>query len=317
MKIASLLNLGLFLASARAGVLKSRTATVTEENNIVSASLPGGDSVQVYLHGATVTSWKASNGEEQLFLSTASPLDGSAAIRGGIPVVFPVFATPPQNHSTTGLPSHGWARNSTWTFAGSREIDDAGSLELQFKINSTTLIKKYTDIWPYTVSLTYFVTLSTNSLASHIRVENTGNQTFDFQFLLHTYLSVPNINTTTVNGLEGASYIDKTKANALTLETSNAVSIVNETDRIYTPLTVDTPIVVQDNGAPRITVTRDLLPDVTVWNIWSTKIQTSKDFAPKDAWQRYLAIEPGYVASFTDIEAGGVWEAGATFEAHV
>lgn len=63
---------------------------VSVEHGTVTASLPSGDSVAVNLFGATVTSWKRSDGAEQLFLSEKAALDGSKAVRGGIPVVFPV-----------------------------------------------------------------------------------------------------------------------------------------------------------------------------------------------------------------------------------
>jgi hypothetical protein len=63
---------------------------VSIKDATIEASLPSGESVTVYLYGATVTSWKA-NGEEQLFLSEKAHLDGSKPIRGGIPLVFPVY----------------------------------------------------------------------------------------------------------------------------------------------------------------------------------------------------------------------------------
>lgn len=63
--------------------------TVSIKDNTIEASLPSGESVTVYLYGATVTSWKT-NGQEQLFLSDKAHLDGSKPIRGGIPLVFPV-----------------------------------------------------------------------------------------------------------------------------------------------------------------------------------------------------------------------------------
>jgi len=49
-------------------------------------------SVKIHLYGATVTSWVC-NGEEQLFLSSTSKMDGSKAIRGGIPLVFRKLST--------------------------------------------------------------------------------------------------------------------------------------------------------------------------------------------------------------------------------
>ncbi len=61
----------------------------THDNDRVTAKLGSGDSVEVLLYGATVISWK-SGGRENLFLSDKTPLDGSKAVRGGIPLVFPV-----------------------------------------------------------------------------------------------------------------------------------------------------------------------------------------------------------------------------------
>lgn len=63
--------------------------TVQSDQGKVTASLPTGDSVEILLYGATVTSWK-SNGKENLFVSQAAKLDGSKPVRGGIPLVFPV-----------------------------------------------------------------------------------------------------------------------------------------------------------------------------------------------------------------------------------
>ena len=63
--------------------------TVNIKDNVLTASLPTGESIVVHLYGATVTSWKT-NDQEHLFLSQKAHLDGSKPIRGGIPLVFPV-----------------------------------------------------------------------------------------------------------------------------------------------------------------------------------------------------------------------------------
>lgn len=67
-----------------------QSASVNTENGRVSAQLPTGESVEVLLHGATIISWKDAAGAEKLWLSDAAVLDGSKAVRGGIPLVFPV-----------------------------------------------------------------------------------------------------------------------------------------------------------------------------------------------------------------------------------
>lgn len=64
--------------------------SIAEDSSRVTALLPTGESVEVLLYGATVVSWKSANGKENLFLSDKAYLDGSKAVRGGIPVVFPV-----------------------------------------------------------------------------------------------------------------------------------------------------------------------------------------------------------------------------------
>ena len=63
---------------------------ISHANSRVSAVLPTGESVEVLLFGATVISWKDRAGNEKLWLSDAAKLDGSKAVRGGIPLVFPV-----------------------------------------------------------------------------------------------------------------------------------------------------------------------------------------------------------------------------------
>lgn len=48
-------------------------------------------------------------------MSSKAILDGSKAVRGGIPVVFPCFG-PPEHPDHSKLPQHGFARNEFWAF---------------------------------------------------------------------------------------------------------------------------------------------------------------------------------------------------------
>ena len=72
------------------GLPPQAAVTFTDDNSRVIAELPTGESVEVLLYGATVISWKDASGDEKLWLSDAAKLDGSKAVRGGIPIVFPV-----------------------------------------------------------------------------------------------------------------------------------------------------------------------------------------------------------------------------------
>lgn len=44
--------------------------------------------------------------------------------------------------------------------------------------------------WPFEFGLVYTVTLSKGGLETSLQVQNKGGQNFEFQVLLHTYLSV-------------------------------------------------------------------------------------------------------------------------------
>lgn len=170
---------------------------VSVDSDRVRAKLSTGDSVEVLLHGATVTSWKSKD-TENLFLSKAAVLDGSKAVRGGIPLVFPVFGPPPKDHHTSKLPQHGLARNHRWEYLGkstteSNPMSKGGddSVKLDFGLSSDSLPPAAKALWPHAFALIYSVTLATDGLQTILNVQNTGNEQLEFQMLLHTYFRVP------------------------------------------------------------------------------------------------------------------------------
>ena len=61
-----------------------RTEGKDQQDRITLFS-PQGARAEIYLHGAHVTSWVTTNGEDQLFLSPRSKFGPETAIRGGIP----------------------------------------------------------------------------------------------------------------------------------------------------------------------------------------------------------------------------------------
>src|SRR5258705_11634652 len=85
---------------------------------LVKLRAADGATADVYLHGAHVTSWRPTPGdEERLFLSARSEFRPGTAIRGGIPVIFPQFA------AEGPLVRHGFARTSEWRLDDVPEVD--------------------------------------------------------------------------------------------------------------------------------------------------------------------------------------------------
>jgi glucose-6-phosphate 1-epimerase len=171
--------------------------TVDVSGLTIHATLPSGDTVTINLFGATVTSWTVASGTEQLFLSSAAKLDGSKAIRGGIPIVFPVFGPPPKDHATSKLPQHGFARSVLWEFLGKNTSESKGGkrggdeeVRLDFGLSSGMLPEEMKAKWPYEFGLVYSVTLGRGTLETGLHVQNKGGEAFEFQALFHNYLKI-------------------------------------------------------------------------------------------------------------------------------
>jgi len=284
------------------------------DKSTVTAHLPTGESVTVLLHGATVTSWK-SGGQENVWLSEGAVLDGSKPVRGGVPVVFPVFGPPPKDHTTSALPQHGFARNVRWEFLGksTSEGDTVkggdDSVKLDFGLYSSALPEASRKAWPYDFGLVYSVTLTREGLQTVLNVRNEGKEAFEFQVLLHTYLRVKDITKTQITGLASATYIDKVLDATTHTQSTPNISITGEVDRVYTGLKQSTTSVVED-GTPRFDVVRDNLTDTVVWNPWIEKAKGMGDFTPKDGYKQMLCVEVGAVDGWIKLEGGEGWEGG-------
>lgn len=295
--------------------------TISLRDNTVEATLPSGESATIHLYGATVTSWKLANGKEQLFVSEKAHLDGSKPIRGGIPVVFPVFGPPPQNHATSSLPQHGFARNSTWEFLGKSSSESLGkdysgddSVKLDFGLSRPMLSEEFQKAWPYDFGLVYSVTLTKEGLETSLQVQNKGSENFDFQVLLHTYFKIDDITDIRVKNLESKNYADKTQNATVVTETSSAIEINKETDRVYQSLDPKVPIVVSSasDDKPIFSITREGLNDVVVWNPWIEKAKGMADFGPDEGYKNMICVEAGSVSGWQTLEAGDFWEGGQT-----
>lgn len=287
----------------------------TADNSRVVASLPSGESVEVLLHGATVVSWKSA-GTENLFLSDKAVLDGKKPVRGGIPLVFPVFGPPPSSGPLSTLPQHGFARSSRWEFLNQSSSEAStsarsaadDSVKLDFGLSSSNLSPESLRAWPHKFSIIYSVTLSKSTLQTTMLVRNESEVSFEFQLLMHTYLRVTDIGQVTVSGLNGASYIDKVKSASKAQETQSELGISGEMDRVYTGLQPQKPVVVSQGGKPRFEVIRDNLEDLVVWNPWIDKAAGMSDFAPQEAYKQMICIEAGAVNGWQKLEPGDTFE---------
>ncbi|KAJ1791057.1 hypothetical protein LPJ59_005056 [Coemansia sp. RSA 2399] len=255
---------------------------------------PKGASAEIYTFGATVTSWK-SMGKERLFVSKQAKLDGTKAIRGGIPLVFPQFGP-------GALPQHGFARTRTWTLAEAEVHGEGVYARLELSDNDETRASE----WPYKFSIQYTVDLTATKLSTIMKYENVDDQPFEFTSLMHTYFRVPAIADTVVAGLKGVVYADKVKGTDGVEEERVDVTVDANEDRVYK----DVPgIVSVGYGNERVLVRRFNFKDIVLWNPWAEKAAEMSDFGNAE-YNEMICVEVGTVSSKVSLCPGQVISCG-------
>ncbi|CUM68346.1 uncharacterized protein PRCAT00006068001 [Priceomyces carsonii] len=267
-----------------------------------------GNSVTILKFGATVISWKV-EGNEKLWLSEGAKLDGSRAVRGGIPLVFPIFGKQKDTrHPTANLPQHGFARNSTWDFLGQTSENPP---TVQFGLGPENVDPELLKCWnggSYDFTLILTIQLEEGKLKTGIEVENTGIEAFEFNWLFHTYYKVPDVTDTLVNNLVDQQCYDQLLAESY-VEKSPIVGFTEEFDRIYKKVDTSKIFQIIEFGKVLTNIERFNLPDTVVWNPWIEKSEGMADFLPKDGYLQMLCIEPGHVSDFVKLAAGKKWSA--------
>ncbi|KAI0275057.1 galactose mutarotase-like protein [Gloeopeniophorella convolvens] len=282
---------------------------VDQSSDRVVLKHPKGASVEILLYGATIVSWKApgkdnySTPAERLFVSSKAALDGSKAVRGGIPVVFPCFG-PPEHPDHFKLPQHGFARNEIWSFDSVVMDNDAG-----VSIRLTLLPKpSITALYAKDFQLSYVVTLAEHQLSTDFHVSNpSAAEALEFQALLHTYIRAP-AKDVSISPLLGKHYVDKTEKslearNTLKEERRESVDVRAFTDSVYekAPSTVN---VAWPGGGLELKLVH--FTTLTLWNPQAEAGSKMGDME-ENGWERFVCVEPGYVRGFKKLGPGETW----------
>lgn len=245
-------------------------------------------------HGAHLCSWHPAGGGEQLFLSTKSEFSEGAAIRGGVPIVFPQFS------GLGVLPKHGFARNAQWKLLSAGQTEQgAGQAVFELQENIARLM-----IWPHVFRAEYRVTLAGDTLQLDFSVSNTGDTAFQFTTALHTYFRVQDIAETQIHGLGSLSYRDTVTGQNACQQNEDILKIAGELDRIYAD--VRQPIVIKQ-AQQEVVVTQAGFVDAVVWNPGAEKSAQLVDME-EDGYQRYVCVEAAAIMQPILLEPGRQWQ---------
>ncbi len=255
----------------------------------VRLELTNGDSCEIYLQGAHLTSWRC-QGEEQLFLSRQAEFAPGKAIRGGVPVIFPQFGA-----FGPGA-KHGFARNRSWQLTAAT----ADSIDFSLLSDEQTL-----KAWPFTFAAGYRVTLAPGSLFMQLSVTNCAAEPIEFTNALHTYFASPDYRQSTLSGLLGLEYWDNgTPWGERSTQTADGLTLSDALDRVY--FQALKPLLWQDQ-ARSLTITAEGFSDAVVWNPGAEGASVLSDMAA-DEFIHMLCVEAANVAKPTRLLPGETWQ---------
>ena len=249
----------------------------------VQVSAADGAQAVITLYGAHLVSWQSAGGAEHLFCSARSALDGSRAIRGGVPVIFPQF-----NERGRGL-RHGFARVSDWALVDSgTEVGKdgkAGAAFAVFALEPHDLPPAAAQAWPHDFLLQLRVTVGGDQLAMAFEVHNRGAAPFAFSCALHTYHLVDQVCDARIDGLRDA-----------------ALAIGDPLDEIF--FGVQPRLTLRAGAATRV-LEQDGFTDAVVWNPGAANAAALVDL-DDDEYQHFVCIEPAMIEPLT-LQAGQQW----------
>ncbi len=251
-----------------------------------------GASAIVTTYGAHLVSWVPAGGDERIFLSSKSVMDGRAPIRGGVPVIFPQFAT------YGVLPHHGLARTRDW------RITDVGvNNNIAYATFRLEDCAETRQLWPHAFRCELTASVSGARLKLEMHVENPGPASLTFCAALHTYARIDDIQSVRLENLHGSVYRDRTNGDREIKDAAKTLAIDGEVDRIY----VDAPnaLVLREPNR-HLTIHQQGFPDVVVWNPWEAKCKLLPDMS-SDAYLHMLCVEAAAICRPITLAQGEQW----------
>jgi len=211
-----------------------------------------GATSEVYLFGGVVTSYTDGDGQEYIAVRPDAKMDGSKPISGGLSHCWPQFGP-------GEIQQHGFARNVMWTV---KSMTDT-SVELEMAPSDYTK-----EMWDKQFLCTFTATLEEDQLATQMKVDNVGEDSFDFQAALHSYFTVSSIDQLEIAGsFEGKEFLNKMVGDEGEMQTEerSAITISEEYDRVYKG--VNDPILKDSGTGKALSVINSAgWEDTVLWN---------------------------------------------------
>ncbi len=262
---------------------------------VVRLTLANGDTAVIALHGAQVISWSTAARGEHFFLSPKAVWDGKAAVRGGVPICFPQF------NQRGPLVKHGFARNLPWALESCAEEAEDG-IQATFLLRDDEQTRAW---WPHAFEARMIVQLALGTLRMTLDLRNTGADAWSFTGALHSYLSVHDIETTRLEGLEGLARWDAVRD--LHDTQNGAITFDGEYDSVFAPAVQPMTLRDASSGFPLHIEHSASWGNVVVWNPGEALCAQLKDMT-ENAYRGMLCVEAACVDEAVTLAPGAHWQ---------
>eukprot|EP00956_Cyclotella_meneghiniana_P029054 scaffold69317_cov77-Cyclotella_meneghiniana.AAC.2 len=218
-------------------------------------------------------------------------MDGSKAIRGGIPLCFPQFGQPDKSY-----PQHGFLRNNYWSIVNGSKFDNEEGAGISLELYLKDVVNARGGKWDVGTNLDCKCT---------------------FMVLLHTYYLVAEKkaldgSVCNVKGLEGYTVSDKISGQDYILG-SDPITIPEQIiDRVYSPPEGKVDLEVTVAAGPTNTISLKASGQVdgqqvpisgVVWNPHEINAKKMGDFGD-DQYNEMICVEPGMLSNVPMLQGG-------------
>ncbi|MDT8451828.1 MAG: D-hexose-6-phosphate mutarotase [Gammaproteobacteria bacterium] len=263
-------------------------------------------SARISLQGAQVLSWVPAGSGEVIWLSEQAKFAPGKSVRGGVPICWPWFG-PHENNAA--YPGHGFARTVLWQVTKTEALA-SGEIQVTFQLDTRELDETIKPMWPLPTIAEYRLTIG-KILTIELTTFNHSDQAMTIGQALHTYFKVDDVSETSVQGLDGKPYLNKTDGFKRKTQ-SGPVTIGEEVDRVYLQTPDDVTI---DDGQRKIIIRKHNSQSTVIWNPWQEAAEKMGDLGP-DGYLKMLCVESANALEDTvNIGAGDSYTLRVTYEA--
>lgn len=224
------------------------------------------------LFGGHIMQWQPQQHQPVLWQSKHSTMNGSTAIRGGIPICWPWFGEMPQRGK------HGLVRTALWTLDSVEQSLEGTCVKLSLQLPESV------NRWNYPSRCEQVIHFGKSLKQALTIINQAGDSEFSFAF--HNYFAISSPDQVELPFIYGVNYYDKILQRDGTAS-DKPIEFDQAVDRIYH--SDQDAVIIDKQWHRRIHIKKSHCPSTVVWNP-ASDAPAIKDIHPGGE-REYLCVE--------------------------